>query len=62
MDTPRCARCLFCEEYQPDYVVCTNADLAHENGWEGDYMTQGFLELPKPDPADPPCFWFVERR
>ena len=55
----RCPGCLFCEEVHDREVRCTNADLAQDSGWEDIYLTQGYLDVPFPEPGDPDCFWYV---
>lgn len=57
----RCSLCLFCEEIGPDYIRCSNADVAQDSGWEETYTMQGYLDLPYFSPEDHPCFWFVTR-
>ncbi len=61
-DHLRCATCLFCLELTKETVRCTNADLAQEGAWEQIYLTQGFLEFPRPSQEEQPCFWFVPSR
>jgi hypothetical protein len=62
MEPQRCTACLFCEELGPDFIRCSNADVAHDTGWSEAYLVQGYLELPHFRPEDPPCFWFVQKR
>ncbi|MBI5523947.1 MAG: hypothetical protein HY910_15075 [Desulfarculus sp.] len=62
MEPPRCVGCLFCEELLPDFIRCTNADVAQDAGWDETYLMQGYLDLPLPQPGAPPCFWFVQKR
>lgn len=59
MSYPHCSSCRFCEEASPQKVICVNADLADEAGWEAIYFQLGYLELPPCDPQAEPCVWYV---
>ncbi len=62
MENQRCALCLFCEDISAEYIRCSNADVAQDSGWDEDYTTQGYLDLPPAGLGPKPCFWFVQKR